>query len=392
MGKMEGFDPERAGLRHPLRMRLSRAIGAAHRRGDERGAAQALCLLGDIEWSVAHNAQARRCFEQVLRLALQAGLGAAWQARAWHGLAKVTALDARPQSAQALCEQSLAQARRTASPVQECESLALLGWTHLGPQGSGQLAAALSMFERCRASAAPHDGEAQRLADLGRCAALAALGRFGEALAGLASVRADAHATGRPRIEAMALIGLAECRLEMEQPGAALQAAEQARAWIDDDEVCWFATPLHAIRATALMRTRRVQQASGIEVQIALARRNEVGVALLRGLLAHVERLHRQGRWPEAAAAAAELQRTAEQHRVPEMVLQALRWQLELQVVEGAAQRAGTAAGDLLRAQRPDLRFSLRLALLRLASRGRDAAEFAPARDAMQARLAGLGR
>ncbi|WP_280152118.1 AAA family ATPase [Piscinibacter sp. XHJ-5] len=346
---------------------LQKALALARASHDHSAAALASYWLGDIAWTLERNDEARQHFDEVMRASRAYDLDDGLLAKAYHGVAEVASLDARPVVAFRDFEVSLRLARALGDRFQQCENLSVMGWMHLGPHGDADYASAFAEFDRCLEIATQADMPWFVIpCELGRAVGLAALGRFREALAGFDGVLAMVQEAGIPRWEAAAQTWLAWCRVEMERYAEALEHVRRARACIDAAGVSFFSHLLPGIETTALSRLGRAYEASDPADDVENARRALLGYAVLSGLLARMEWLHARGQTSDFPSTLADLEHVGSDRQLPEAVALAKYWRAQAACAAGDRSAAVAIARETLIGLRHESRFSIRLALLRL--------------------------
>ena len=349
---------------------LHQALQLARELNDHKATALAMWWLGDIDWSLDDNAAASAWFEQVMALCEAAGLDDEVRTKAHHGLGEVAVLDARPAEGLAHFWRSLALAQRCGDTRLVCENLIVIAWAHLGAHGTGDHSAAIDHCDQVSALAEQADMPWYHApAQVGKGAALAALGRFGEALACFGVSLAVSRELGMARFEAMTLTWLAECCLDAEQPALALVHATDAQALMDRTGVAFFSHNLRALHAQALVRLGRLAEVPDLRAALQRARDRRLGHAVLRTLDVLTEWHHARGEPAAARACARRWAALARAHGVPEMRARALAWSARLHADRGHPAAALRQVQRLLAATPSAERFSLRLALHRLGSR-----------------------
>ena len=352
---------------------LNQALSLARQIGDHKAMAVAMFWLGDIQWSLENNAASSVWFEQVMEVCRSARLGDDVWIKAHHGLGEVAVLDARPQQALVHFTRSLALARQHGDARLECENLIVMAWAHLGAHGTSQYDAALAHCDEVLALVKKADMPWYLApALIGQGAAQCALGRFQESLGCLEQSIAIARDIGMTRFEAMARLWLAECCLDAEQPGRALAHAERARRLMDESGVCFFSHHLHAVHAQALLRLGRMREVPDLAQVMSEARSLLLGHAVLRIFDTRTEWFFVRADLESAERNANEWAETADTHGVPEMRVRAAAWSARLLAERGDFGAALHLAEQLLAQKQAGVRFSLNLALSRLASRCTD--------------------
>jgi predicted ATPase len=319
-----GVACQRADRHEAGRAALDEAAALAATFADRSAWAEAIYWRGDSLWLQECNREAHACYAQVLAVCDQAQLGDAMRSKALHGLGEVAALDARPAEALALLEQSLAMARRCGDRLLECENLTVIAWVHLSAHGTGDLRAALQASSQARAVTLEADLVWQ-LSPIqsSACAALAEEGRYEEATAGFLRAIEMSRELGAASVELIALVWLAQCRLDAGNPAGALVECDAAEGLMVQRGVALFSHHLPAIRAQALTRLGRPGEAPDLCASYASAERRELGAAMLRILCAQIEWHAACGRLREARQAAQQLLELATAHGVAHMVARA---------------------------------------------------------------------
>jgi tetratricopeptide (TPR) repeat protein/transcriptional regulator with XRE-family HTH domain len=349
---------------------LHDALNLARRTDDPRAAAVAMFWLGDIEWSLDHNAASSVWFQQVMGLCESARLADDVWVMAHHGLGEVAVMDARPAEGLAQLAQSLALARQRGDARLECENLIVIAWAHLGAHGTGQYGAALDHCEQVIALVQRADMPWYLAPGLiGRGAALCSLGRFQPGLECFAQAISISRDIGMMRFEAMARIWLAECCLDADEPGCALSHADCALRLMAQSGAAFFSHQLQAIRQQALIRLGRSAEVGDLAQDLTQARALWLGQAVLRTLDTQTEHFFRRGDLAGAQRSALEWADVALAHGVPEMHARAAAWSAEILARQGHHDAALSLADQLLAQPPATQRFSLGHALNRLAHR-----------------------
>lgn len=349
---------------------LHQALQLARELNDHKAAALAMWWLGDIDWSLDDNAAAGVWFKQVMTLCESVGLDDEVRTKAHHGLGEVAVLDARPAEGLAQFWRSLALAQHHGDVRLMCENLIVIAWAHMGAAGTGRYDAAIDHCHQVSALAEQADMPWYHPpALIGKGAALAALGRFGEALACFGPSLELARALGMARFEAMALTWLAECCLDAEQPALALAHATQARHVMDQAGTAFFSHTLRAVHAQALLRLGRLNDVPDLYAALQRARERQLGHVVLRTLDVLTEWHHARSEHAAAHRCAREWGALARARGVGEMRARALVWSARLHAERGRHARALKQVEQLLAGTPPLGRFSLRLSLHRLGER-----------------------
>ncbi len=346
---------------------LHQALQLARELNDHKAAALAMWWLGDIDWSLDDNAAASVWFKQVMTLCESVGLDDEVRTKAHHGLGEVAVLDARPAEGLAQFWRSLALAQHHGDVRLMCENLIVIAWAHMGAAGTGRYDAAIDHCDQVSMLAEQADMPWYHPpALIGKGTALAALGRFGEALACFGPSLELARALGMARFEAMALTWLAECCLDAEQPALALAHATSARQLMDRTGTAFFSHTLRAVHAQALLRLGRTGDVSDLYAALHRARERRLGHVVLRTLDVLTEWHHARGETAAAHRCAREWGALARGRGVGEMRARALAWSARLRAERGRHASALKQVEQLLAGTLPIGRFSLRLSLHRL--------------------------
>lgn len=211
---------------------LAEALAESRALHDEQHAANTLYHLGTVAWSSGQNVQAIRFHQQAVDLCERMGNADLIAVQAYHGRGEAHFANAEPTPAIACYSRSLELARRIGDRSYESENLMMIGHACNGTKGIGDYPRALANFEAAL--------EIAYVADLqwhvgptllGRDHALACMGRYGEAWAGMQKTQHWLEGLHQVRYQLIAAdcighllldLGLNELALDHLQRGLAL--------------------------------------------------------------------------------------------------------------------------------------------------------------------------